>query len=73
MTDYGHRTAYLLVFLLPDKTYAKAGIYSEFPAESTGNGMWVSIDRTRGRNYSEAYQKMLERWETHYEWLKADK
>ena len=70
--DYGHRTAYLLAFLLPDKTYARVGVYSEFPPEQSDLGMWIGIDRIRGKDYQEAYERMVERWHAEYSWLKGD-
>ena len=63
-------TAYVSVFVRPDGTWTRAGVYSEFPCEQMEQGAWALLARVRGKSYHAASKQAAKHAKRHYPWLK---
>lgn len=63
-------TAFISVFVRPDGTWTRAGIYSEFPCEQMEPGAWAMLAMCKGRSFHAA-RKVAEKYaKQNYPWLK---
>lgn len=62
--------AYLSVFVRPDGTWTRAGVYSEFPCEQAEQGAWAMLCRFKARSFHEAAKAARKYAKQHHPWLK---
>lgn len=63
-------TAYVSVFVRPDGTWTRAGIYSEFPCEQMEQGAWAMLAKFKARDFHEARKAAMKHVKQHYPWLR---
>lgn len=63
-------TAYLSVFVRPDGTWTRAGVYSEFPCEQRETGAWAMLAKFKGKDFHEASKAARRHAKQTYPWLR---
>lgn len=65
-----NEVAYLSVFVKPDGTWTRAGVYSEFPCEQMETGAWAMLAAFKGKNFAAAAKVARKHAKQHFPWLK---
>ncbi len=68
--DSRYSVAYVSVFVRPDGTWSRGGIYSEFPCEQMEKGSWAMLASFKDmESFDRAAKKARVFVKKHYPWL----